>query len=104
MNIVDRFLKYVSFCTTSDENTGMTPSTPGQMEFAKYLAEELKSIGVVVSADESSSDVNSAMGITMSAATRMAAIMTLLLFIFFLLWQDGMKIDSAVYISDETLL
>ena len=46
MNIVDRFLKYVSFCTTSDENTGMTPSTPGQMEFAQYLAEELKSIGL----------------------------------------------------------
>ena len=46
MNIVDRFLKYVSFCTTSDENTGMTPSTPGQMEFAQYLANELKSIGL----------------------------------------------------------
>ena len=46
MNIVDRFLKYVSFCTTSDENTGMTPSTPGQMDFARYLAEELKSIGM----------------------------------------------------------
>ena len=46
MNIVNRFLKYVSFCTTSDENTGMTPSTPGQMEFAQYLADELKSIGL----------------------------------------------------------
>ena len=46
MNIVDRFLKYVSFCTTSDENTNMTPSTPGQMEFAHYLADELKSIGL----------------------------------------------------------
>ena len=46
MNIVERFLKYVSFCTTSDENTKMTPSTPGQMEFAKYLANELKSIGL----------------------------------------------------------
>jgi tripeptide aminopeptidase len=46
MNIVERFLKYVSFCTTSDENTGMTPSTPGQMEFARYLADELKSIGL----------------------------------------------------------
>ena len=46
MTIVDRFLKYVSFCTTSDENTGMTPSTPGQMEFAKYLADELKAIGL----------------------------------------------------------
>ena len=46
MDIVERFLKYVSFCTTSDENTGMTPSTPGQMEFARYLADELKSIGL----------------------------------------------------------
>ncbi|MBQ7632273.1 MAG: peptidase T [Paludibacteraceae bacterium] len=46
MNIVDRFLKYVSFHTTSDENTNMTPSTPGQMEFARYLAEELKQIGL----------------------------------------------------------
>ena len=53
MGIVERFLKYVSFCTTSDENTGMTPSTPGQLEFAKYLAEELKSIGLTeVTLDE----------------------------------------------------
>ena len=53
MNIVDRFLKYTSFCTTSDENTGMTPSTPGQLEFAKYLANELKTIGLSeVSLDE----------------------------------------------------
>ncbi|NDP21508.1 MAG: peptidase T [Paludibacter sp.] len=46
MNITDRFLKYVSFTTTSDENTKMTPSTPGQILFAKYLAEELNSIGL----------------------------------------------------------
>jgi len=46
MDIVERFLKYVSFCTTSDENTGMTPSTPGQLEFAQYLAKELQSIGL----------------------------------------------------------
>ena len=46
MNIVDRFLKYVSFCTTSDENTNLTPSTPGQMEFARYLADELREIGM----------------------------------------------------------
>ena len=46
MNITDRFLKYVSFCTTSDEETNMTPSTPGQMEFAKYLAAELQEIGM----------------------------------------------------------
>lgn len=53
MNITDRFLKYVSFCTTSDEETNMTPSTPGQMEFAKYLRDELKQIGLQeVSLDE----------------------------------------------------
>ncbi len=46
MNITERFLKYVSFTTTSDENTNMTPSTPGQMVLAKYLVEELTSIGL----------------------------------------------------------
>jgi tripeptide aminopeptidase len=46
MNITERFLKYVSFCTTSDDETNMTPSTPGQMEFAQYLAAELKEIGM----------------------------------------------------------
>jgi tripeptide aminopeptidase len=46
MNITQRFLKYVSFHTTSDENTGLTPSTPGQMVFSKYLAEELAAIGM----------------------------------------------------------
>ena len=53
MSIVDRFLKYVSFATTSDETTGTTPSTPGQMVFARYLADELKSIGLTdVTLDE----------------------------------------------------
>lgn len=46
MNITDRFLKYVSFTTTSDENTMMTPSTPGQLVFARYLVNELKNIGL----------------------------------------------------------
>lgn len=46
MNIVDRFLKYVSFTTTSDENTNMTPSTPGQLVFANFLVEELKELGL----------------------------------------------------------
>ena len=53
MTLTERFLKYVSFCTTSDEETNMTPSTPGQMEFAKYLAAELKEIGMLeVTLDE----------------------------------------------------
>ena len=47
MDITSRFLKYVGFLTTSDENTRMNPSTPGQIVFARYLAEELQSIGLV---------------------------------------------------------
>lgn len=46
MKISERFLKYVSFTTTSDENTKLTPSTPGQLIFAKYLVDELSSIGM----------------------------------------------------------
>jgi len=46
MTLTERFLKYVSFATTSDENTGLTPSTPGQLVFANFLVEELKSIGL----------------------------------------------------------
>ena len=46
MNIVERFLKYVSFDTQSDENSGVTPSTPKQMVFARYLKEELEGLGL----------------------------------------------------------
>ncbi len=42
MNVIDRFLRYVKFDTQSDDETNMTPSTPGQMEFAKYLKGELE--------------------------------------------------------------
>lgn len=45
-HIVDRFLKYVSFDTQSDELTNLTPSTPGQMIFAQYLEKELRSLGL----------------------------------------------------------
>lgn len=44
--LIERFLKYVSFETTSDEEAGVTPSTPGQMVLAKYLKEELESLGL----------------------------------------------------------
>lgn len=44
--LIDRFLKYVTFETTSDEVSGVTPSTPGQMVLAKYLKEELESLGL----------------------------------------------------------
>lgn len=46
MTLVERFLKYVSFDTQSDESTRLTPSTPGQMVFAKYLKTELEELGL----------------------------------------------------------
>ncbi len=46
MEVLERFLKYTRYCTTSDETTGLTPSTPGQMEFAKAIRDELVSIGL----------------------------------------------------------
>ena len=46
MTLVERFLKYVSFDTQSSEETNVTPSTPGQMVFAKYLKEELEALGL----------------------------------------------------------
>ena len=53
MTLVDRFLKYVSFDTQSDETTGTTPSTPKQMVFARYLKSELEALGLEeISLDE----------------------------------------------------
>lgn len=46
MTIVERFLKYVSFDTQSDDASGVTPSTAKQFVFAEYLKEELISIGM----------------------------------------------------------
>lgn len=46
MKVQDRFLKYVSFTTTSDENSEACPSTKQQFELGKYLAEELVEIGL----------------------------------------------------------
>ena len=46
MNVTEPFLRYVKFDTQSDEETNMTPSTPGQMEFASYLKEELERMGL----------------------------------------------------------
>ena len=52
-SLVKRFLHYVSFDTQSDELTNMTPSTPGQMFFAKELEKELRHIGLTdISLDE----------------------------------------------------
>lgn len=65
MTLVDRFLKYVSFDTQSDELTGLTPSTPGQMVFARYLKEELETLGL----EEISLDENGYLFATLPANT-----------------------------------
>ena len=46
MTIVERFLKYVSFPTMSDELSETVPSSKKQLEFSKYLKEELITIGL----------------------------------------------------------
>lgn len=46
MTVIERFLKYVTFDTQSDESTGVTPSTEKQMIFANYLKKELEEIGL----------------------------------------------------------
>ncbi len=46
MALIERFLKYVSFDTQSDENSEVTPSTAKQMIFANYLKDELEGIGL----------------------------------------------------------
>ena len=45
MDIIERFLKYVSFDTQSAEDSSSVPSTPKQLVFAKYLRDELKDEG-----------------------------------------------------------
>ena len=46
MNIVERFLKYVSFDTQSADETGITPSTEKQWALARYLQNELTKLGL----------------------------------------------------------
>ena len=45
MDIIERFLKYVSFDTQSAEDSDSVPSTAKQLVFAKYLRDELKEEG-----------------------------------------------------------
>ena len=45
MNVIDRFLKYVSFGTNSDEESATCPSTPSQKVLGAYIADELQKIG-----------------------------------------------------------
>jgi len=53
MTVIDRFLKYVSFDTQSDENTTTTPSTAKQMFLAQALKTEAEALGLTeISLDE----------------------------------------------------
>jgi tripeptide aminopeptidase len=42
----ERFLRYVTFDTRSDEASGTYPSTPGQLVLARHLVDELKQVGL----------------------------------------------------------
>ena len=46
MTVSERFLKYVSFGTNSDDCSETCPSTESQLALGRYLAEELKAIGL----------------------------------------------------------
>ena len=46
MNYTERFLKYVSFSTMSNESSDTVPSSEKQLVFSKYLAKELEGLGL----------------------------------------------------------
>jgi tripeptide aminopeptidase len=53
MNVLDRFLRYVTIDTRADESSTSCPSTPGQIVLQQVLAGELRAIGLPdVSVDE----------------------------------------------------
>ena len=44
--VTDRFIQYIKKDSQSDPKSGLHPSTPGQLQFSKQLAEELIEIGL----------------------------------------------------------
>lgn len=52
MNILDRFLKYVSIDTQSNEDSTSQPSTAKQLNLLKLLRDELVALGVEATLDE----------------------------------------------------
>ena len=46
MTVIDRFLKLVSYPTTSDENSETCPSTPQQLALAKELVRQMQDMGI----------------------------------------------------------
>ena len=45
MTVIDRFLKLVSYPTTSDENSETCPSTPRQLALAEELVRQMQALG-----------------------------------------------------------
>lgn len=52
MNVTDRFLKYVSFSTASEESSETVPSTACQRALGGYLVDELNNMGVPAHMDD----------------------------------------------------
>ncbi len=46
MSVIDRFLSYVAFDTTSSETSETVPSTPNQKVLGEFLVKELSSLGL----------------------------------------------------------
>ena len=44
--VVERFLRYAQVHTQSDRETGLNPSTPGQLKFAYLLQDEMTAMGM----------------------------------------------------------
>jgi len=65
-NVVNRFLKYVTFDTTADPKNTNCPSTEGQRVFGNYLVEELKSLGL----EDANIDENSYIMATLKGNTQ----------------------------------
>ena len=45
-SLLDRFLAYVRIDTQADEHSAASPSSPGQLDLARLLLEECRSMGL----------------------------------------------------------
>ena len=65
--VVERFIRYAKIHTESDRETGLVPSTPGQLQFAYLLCEEMQKMGMQ---DVAVDDYGYVMGFVPSNADR----------------------------------
>lgn len=69
-NLVQRFTKYISFNTSSAPDGKACPTTAGQLDFARYLVQELKSLGCI----DADADENGYVMATLPATAGMAEV------------------------------